>query len=122
MEIQRIFHMAPTTTTVSALCRGMYLSRRTLGRHFEARGLPVPSHWLQFARLTHVLLRAQAERAALFRLALAAGYPDGFTFSNQVKRLTGVRPSEARSLIGYEWLVEAWLSQEKQLRDQKESS
>jgi transcriptional regulator GlxA family with amidase domain len=100
----------------------MYLSRRTLGRHFETHRLPVPSHWLQFARLLHVLLRAQTNGVALFRLAIAAGYPDGFTFSNQVKRLTGLRPSDARNLIGYEWLVEAWLAREERRPDDSSKS
>ncbi len=116
-EVHRMFQMAPRTATISKLCREMYLSRRTLGRHFEAHGLPVPSHWLQFARLLHVLLRAQAERIAMFKLAIGAGYPDGFTFSNQVKRMTGLRPSDARDLVGYEWLIEAWLAREQLRRD-----
>jgi AraC-like DNA-binding protein len=117
-EVFRIFQLAPNTATVSRLCRQMFLSRRTLGRHFGHHRLPVPSHWLQFARLLHVLMRSQTERVALFRLAVAAGYPDGFTFSNQVKRLTGVRPTEARALIGFEWLIEAWLAREARRRDQ----
>jgi len=117
IEIQRVFQMAPRTATIGQLCREMYLSRRTLGRHFEARGLPVPSHWLQFARILNVLLRAQAERRAMFKIAIATGYPDGFTFSNQVKRLIGVRPSAARELVGFEWLVEAWLKREHENRD-----
>lgn len=111
-EVHRIFSLAPITTTISRLTREMCLSRRTLGRHFEARDLPVPSHWLQFARILNVLLRAQSDRLALCKLAIGAGYPDGFTFSNQAKRLTGVRPSMARHLVGFEWLVEAWLAHE----------
>ncbi|MGH7470102.1 MAG: helix-turn-helix domain-containing protein [Longimicrobiales bacterium] len=116
-EVLQIFRLAPAIPTISRLCREMYLSRRTLGRHFEAYDLPVPSHWLQFARVLHVLLRAQSDTLALCKLALSLGYPDGFTFSNQVKRLTGLRPSEARLTIGYEWLLEAWLSREKDWRD-----
>src|SRR6185503_2219759 len=80
-EIRRIFDLAPRTPTIALLCRHLYTSRRTLGRHFEACELPVPSHWLQFARLIHVILRAQAESTAIFRLATRAGYPDGFTLS-----------------------------------------
>jgi AraC-like DNA-binding protein len=112
-EIKRIFELAPKTPTISRLCRDMYTSRRTLGRHFESHGLPVPSHWLQFARLLHVILRAQCERTAIFRLAVAAGYPDGFTLSNQMKRLIGYRPTEVRGCFGFEWLLEEWLAREK---------
>ena len=112
-EVERIFQLAPRVRTVSQLCRELYMSRRTLGRHFEAYNLPVPSHWLQFARVLHVTLRAQSERIALFRIATAAGYSDGFTFSNQAKRVTGIRPSQARSLVGHEWLIESWLAREE---------
>jgi AraC-like DNA-binding protein len=111
-EIQRILELAPDTPSISRLCRRMYTSRRTLGRHFAAAGLPVPSHWLQFARLLYIHVRLQVESGAAFRIANRAGYPDGFTMSNQMKRLTGVRPSEARKLLSWEWFLEAWLMKE----------
>jgi AraC-like DNA-binding protein len=112
-EIRRIFELAPRTSTINRLCRDLYLSRRTLGRHFESCGLPVPSHWLQFARVLNVMLRAQCERQAVFKIALSAGYPDGFTLSNQLKRMTGFRPSEIRHYLGFEWLLERWLEMER---------
>ena len=112
-EIRRVFELAPRTPTIALLCRHLYTSRRTLGRHFEACQLPVPSHWLQFARLLHVILRAQSETTAIFRLATRAGYPDGFTLSNQMRRLIGWRPSELRSLYGFEWILEEFLERER---------
>jgi transcriptional regulator GlxA family with amidase domain len=90
----------------------MYISRRTLGRHFALSGLPVPSHWLQFARLLHVSIQLQNETGAAFRIATRAGYPDGFTMSNQMKRMIGYRPTEVRNWLGWEWLLEAWLRRE----------
>lgn len=108
-QVRRIFELAPYTTSVSGLARRMYISRRTLGRHFEAAGLPVPSHWLQAGRLVHVATRLQSGRDPVFRLACRAGYPDGFTFSNQMKRLFDCRPTEVRSRVGWEWLLEQWL-------------
>jgi AraC-like DNA-binding protein len=112
-EIRRVFELAPRTPTIALLCRHLYTSRRTLGRHFEACRLPVPSHWLQFARLLYVILKAQSEPTAIFRLATRAGYPDGFTLSNQMRRLIGWRPSELRSLYGFEWIMEEWLERER---------
>jgi AraC-like DNA-binding protein len=88
-EIRRVFDLAPRTPTIAMLCRHLYTSRRTLGRHFEASHLPVPSHWLQFARLLYVILKAQSEPTAIFRLATRQSYPDGFTLSNQMRRLIG---------------------------------
>jgi AraC-like DNA-binding protein len=112
-EIRRVFELAPRTPTIALLCRQLYTSRRTLGRHFEACRLPVPSHWLQFARLLYVILKAQSEQTAIFRLAVRAGYPDGFTLSNQMRRLIGWRPSELRSVYGFEWILEEWLRRER---------
>ena len=40
------------------------------------------------------------------------GYPDGFALSNQMQRLLGVRPSDARRYLGWDWLVEAWIHTE----------
>lgn len=111
-EVQRIFELAPEVASITRLARRMYTSRRTLGRHFAAASIPVPSHWLQFARLLHVGIRLQNESSAIFRIATRAGYPDGFTLSNQMKRMIGYRPSEVRERLGWEWIVETWLRRE----------
>jgi AraC-like DNA-binding protein len=109
---QRIFELAPDTHSIAHLARRMYTSRRTLGRHFKSTHLPVPSHCLHFARLLNVALRLQADNTASYQIATRLGYPDGFTMSNQMKRLIGHRPSEVRGLLGWEWIVEVWLKQE----------
>ncbi|NJD08927.1 MAG: helix-turn-helix domain-containing protein [Gemmatimonadetes bacterium] len=111
-EVHRVMELAPEVVSISQLARRLYTSRRTLGRHFSEWGLPVPSHWLQFGRLLHVCMHLHAESTAVFRLAARARYPDGFTLSNQMKRLIGYRPSEVRRLLGWEWIVEAWLEKE----------
>ncbi|MGH7576500.1 MAG: helix-turn-helix domain-containing protein [Longimicrobiales bacterium] len=116
-EIRRIIDLAPNVASISKLTRRMYTSRRTLGRHLAEAGLPVPSHWLQFARLLHVAVHLQNDSSAIFRIAGRAGYPDGFTMSNQMKRLTGSRPSEVRACLGWEWIVEAWLRREVELHN-----
>ena len=110
--VKQVLELAGSTRSITALCRRMYLSRRTLGRHFELQGIPVPSHWLQMGRLLHVAARLQRERATAFRAAVGVGYPDGFTMSNQMKRLLGVRPTEVRECLGWEWIVEAWVKAE----------
>jgi AraC-like DNA-binding protein len=111
-DVRRIFELAPEVNSITRLARRMYVSRRTLGRHFALSGLPVPSHWLQFARLLHVSIQLQNETGAAFRIATRAGYPDGFTMSNQMKRMIGYRPTEVRNWLGWEWLLEAWLRRE----------
>lgn len=111
-EVQRIFELAPEVPSISKLARRMYTSRRSLGRHFAAHDLPVPSHWLQFGRLLHISVRLQNESGAIFRIAAKSGYPDGFTLSNQMKRLTGFRPTDIKRLLGWEWIIEAWIRRE----------
>lgn len=110
--VQRIFDLAPDVRSITQLAKRLYTSRRTLGRQFAAHNLPVPSHWLQFARVLHVAIHLQREPHAIFRIAMRMGYPDGFTLSNQMKRLIGMRPTELRGHVGWEWIVEAWLEKE----------
>jgi AraC-like DNA-binding protein len=110
--VRRIVALSAELRSVSALARAMYLSRRALGRRFMAQGLPVPSHWLHFARLLRVAIRLQNCDESVLSVGYELGYPDGFSLSNQMARLTGHRPTDARIYLGWEWLVEAWLRQE----------
>lgn len=110
--IRRILELSDEVRTVSGLARGLYVSRRALGRRFLREGLPVPSHWLQFGRLLRVALSLQRPGATLMETAFAHGYPDGFSLSNQMKRLLGVRPSALASRLGWEWIAERWIRQE----------
>jgi AraC-like DNA-binding protein len=112
-DIHRIMALSADVRSITVLAKRMYTSRRTLGRHFAEYGLPVPSHWLQFARLLRACLHLQADDAAIFRIAHRAKYPDGFTMSNQMKRVLGIRPSLVRELVGWEWIVESWLDVER---------
>ncbi len=111
-RIFTIFARAPQVHSIERLAGELCQSRRTLGRFFRERGLPVPSHWLQFARLLHASIHLQNTRANINRVAARFGYPDGFTMSNSMNRLIGYRPSFVRDHLGWEWIVEAWLRRE----------
>ena len=110
--IRKTVELAGEVTTINGLARALYLSRRALGRRFTSRGLPVPSHWLHFARVLRASVLMQDSPATLFAAASAFGYPDGFALSNQMYRLTGVRPSMARERLGWEWILEEWTQRE----------
>jgi AraC-like DNA-binding protein len=110
--VRKIVALSTDLRSVSGLARALYLSRRALGRRFLSRGLPVPSHWLHFSRLLRVTIRLQNSEDSVLSVGYELGYPDGFSLSNQMVRLTGHRPSEARMYLGWEWLLEAWLRQE----------
>jgi AraC-like DNA-binding protein len=111
-KVRKIFESVPEVTSVSKLARRLYTSRRTMGRRFAAAGLPVPSHWLQFGRLLQASFRLQDDRYTVGRVAARIGYPDGFTLSNQMKRLIDCRPSDVRHNLGWEWIVEMWIRTE----------
>jgi AraC-like DNA-binding protein len=110
--LRQIIDLSKNVRTVDALARAMYMSRRALGRRLTSLGLPVPSHWLQASRILRLTIKLQNSDASLFSLACAAGYPDGFSVSNQMKRLIGTRPSIVRDHLGWEWVFEAWLRSE----------
>ena len=112
--VRKIFEMAPVVPSITRLSRKMYTTRRTLGRVFEAEGLPVPSHWLQLARLVCVsALIQERQNLPIFRAATQVGYPDGFTMSNQMKRLIGCRPTDVRENLGLTWILEEWIRRER---------
>jgi AraC-like DNA-binding protein len=107
--IRKILELAPEIHSISQLANRLRIPRRTLGRRFESAEIPPPSSWLQLARLLRVCVKLQATSDSIFQIATRAGYPDGFTLSNQMKRLIGCRPSDMRQLRGWEWIVEAWV-------------
>lgn len=110
--IRRILELSADLRTVSGLARGLYMSRRALGRRFLREGLPVPSHWLQFGRVLRAALSLQEPGTTLMSVAYEHEYPDGFSLSNQMKRLTGLRPSQVSPRLGWEWVMEAWIQEE----------
>ncbi len=111
--VETIFSAAPHVSSIDRLAARMCQSRRTLGRFFQERDLPVPSHWLQFARVLHVAIQIQNTRLSINRVSVRFGYSDGFTMSNAMKRLTGYRPTFIREHLGWEWIVEAWIRGEQ---------
>lgn len=110
--IYKVLESAPKASSITQLAKRLYTSRRTLGRQFAAAGLPVPSHWLQITRIFHTIFRIQTEETTVNRIAARSGYPDGFTLSNQMKRLMDCRPTDVRNNLGWEWVIEQWIKQE----------
>ncbi|MDE2875836.1 MAG: hypothetical protein OXU69_17035 [Gemmatimonadota bacterium] len=112
--IRRTVELSDRVRTIAALAKSLYMSRRALGRRLLNQGLPVPSHWLQVSRILRATIRLQNSESSLFRVASSLGYPDGFSLSNQMSRLLGIRPLEAREKLGWEWILETWLAREAQ--------
>jgi AraC-like DNA-binding protein len=110
--VLRTLELSKDVTSVERLAKSVYLSRRALGRRLHSAGVPSPSHWLHFGRTFRAIVRLQSGEASVQRVAMDLGYADGFALSNQMQRLAGIRPSEARSRVGWMWFVEAWVKAE----------
>jgi len=110
--IRKTLESSSELRTVGGLARSLYMSRRGLGRRFTSRGLPAPSHWLHFGRVLRASIMLQKPEITLYSAANELGYADGFSLSNQMSRLTLLRPSIMRECFGWEWIVESWLHQE----------
>lgn len=110
--VRRTVELSAHVQTITALAKNLYMSRRALGRRFTASGLPVPSHWLHASRILRASIKLQNSDASLFSIAVSLGYPDGFSLSNQMSRLCGIRPLDTRTQLGWEWVMECWLARE----------
>lgn len=113
--IRRTVELSARVRTISALARNLYLSRRALGRRFLKSRIPVPSHWLQISRILRATIKLQNSDGTLFSVACSQGYPDGFSLSNQMQRLCGLRPLDVRDLAGWEWVFETWIQREAEM-------
>lgn len=111
-HVRTIFAAPPEALRVGRIARRTYWSRRTLGRHFKAAGLPAPVKWVALARamLAH---RTIARGALLGVAASSAGYPDQFTMSNAIHRITGLRPSKLRDVHWTE-LLNVWIERQRE--------
>lgn len=110
--VRSILAAPPEALRVRQVARRVYASRRTLARHFRAEGLPAPIDWVALARAVcahRTILRGGPLRIA----AAAAGYPDQFTMSNAIRRITGMRPSQLRD-VRPDGLLDVWIARQRE--------
>ena len=110
--IRRTVQLSSEVRTIGALSKNLYMSRRALGRKLLSSELPVASRWLHISRILRATITLQNSDASLFSIAVSLGYSDGFSLSNQMHRLCGIRPMDARERLGWEWVFETWLAKE----------
>jgi AraC-like DNA-binding protein len=113
--LYRIGELSEEITTLGSVARSLYTSRRSMGRRFQIRGLPAPSHWLKLFRILRAAILMQRTGLSLQDVARNLHYPDAFTLSNQMYRLIGVRPEVVRDRVGWEWILESWIVREEAL-------
>ncbi|MGH7575663.1 MAG: helix-turn-helix domain-containing protein [Longimicrobiales bacterium] len=106
-----ILALRPRYLRVSAIAAVLSISRRTFTRLFGSAGLPSPQAWIGLVRALHTH-RAILKGRRLKEAAIAAGYPDQFTMSNALHRMTGFRPSALRG-VAWTQLVDAWIARQQ---------
>ena len=111
-HVRSIFAAPPDALRVGRIARRVYISRRTLGRHFRAEGLPSPVDWVALARA--MCAHRTIVRGGPLRLAAsAAGYPDQFTMSNAIHRIAGLRPSQLRD-VSWDTFLDVWIARQRE--------
>lgn len=105
-----IFRNGPAVPQLEKLLSRVGESARTARARLRKLALPSPAHWHQAARAVHSALCLQRSTATpLFQLAMDLGYSDHSALCHQLLRLFGMRASQVRRLLGWEWLLDAWL-------------
>lgn len=109
--VRLILMLPPRYLRVTALAAVLSISRRTCTRLFGSAGLPSPQAWIGLVRALHTH-RAIMRGRTLKDAAVAGGYPDQFTMSNALHRMTGFRPSTLRG-VPWTQLVDAWIARQQ---------
>lgn len=108
-----IFAAPPEALRVARIARRVvYAGRQTLNRHFRAEGLPPTRDWVVLARAVHAH-RTFVDGASLQRAGYAAGYPDQFTMSQVIHRITGLRPSQLRDVC-WQPFLDVWIARQRE--------
>ena len=106
-----IFREGPAVARIELLLARVGESARTARARLHKLALPSPAHWHQVARAIHSALCLQRCTATpVFELAMRLGYCDHSALCHQLLRLFGMRASQVRGLLGWEWLLDAWLT------------
>lgn len=115
--IGEVFRAAARGEPPARTAERLGLAERRTRARFRRAGLPSPGQWMQAARALAAALHVQREPdQPLLSIALQHGYGDHSSLSQQVARLFRVRPGSVRGTLGWEWLLDAWLTRQPALR------
>lgn len=113
--IRQIFARAGDFREVVPLLREMGNPESSARFRCRKKRLPSPGRWLHVARALDTAFRIQADpERPLLGLAHDLGYADHSALSNQMHRIFRLRPGAIRRTLGWEWLLDRWLTAEAQ--------
>lgn len=81
-------------------------SDRNLRAKLSRAGLPSPRRIASFGHALSTIVRLQRDGESIEAASHGSGYSDQASFSRACMNLWGIRPGEARSVLGWRWL--AW--------------
>jgi AraC-like DNA-binding protein len=111
--VRAILRLAPEHQTVGSLLATIGQTEGAVRKRFHSRGVTPPSRWFAAARALHAALALQAcPETPLLSTAWSLGYSDASALSRQMARVFDLRPSAARALLGWEALLDRWLTKE----------
>lgn len=111
--IRQIFTHAISYPEIVPLLRDLGNPESSARFRCRKKRLPSPGRWLHAARALRTAFRIQAEPGrSLLALAHELGYADHSALSNQMHRIFRLRPGEIRRVLGWEWLLDRWLTAE----------
>lgn len=88
----------------------LHISTRTLRRRLQEGGAPPPHHWLELDHTIRTVLILQKDRRTPVPEALdEARFTSPKAGRGTFKKLAGMPARQARSLIGWYWIVERWI-------------
>lgn len=95
--------------SVESLALAIGVHRRTLVNRLTAAGLPGPHEVIGWCRLVAAATMLQDPRRAVEQVAAVSGFGSGPALANMLRRYTGLRPSELRTLGGVECVLDAFV-------------
>lgn len=109
--VREIFDRAPEFHVVHDLFKVLGVSASVIDPHLREQGFPVSGLWLNVARALHASLYLQANTdQALPKLVGDLGYTEVASLNVFLLRSFQLRAREIQPMLGWEWLMDRWLT------------
>lgn len=109
--LQRIFRTAGDFATVGDLLDAAGEAESTMRASFRRAALPAPREWFRLSRALQAALQIQGHpERSLSCIAHDLRYSDQTSLIRQIRHCFGLRPDAIRGTLGWEWLLDRWVT------------